>query len=95
MQIVLKTRRNKRCPSLIQRNEKSQEENYFTFKFVENATQEMLSEQRSAENANLQDYDQRTVNQKDNLFFPFPLFLFFQFWFESIGDRFFKNKYFN
>jgi len=35
----------------------------------------MPSEQRNAENANLQDYDQRTVNQKDNLF----LFLFFHF----------------
>ncbi len=74
--IVLKTRRNERCPSLIQRNEKSQEENYFTFKFVENATQEMPSEQRNAENADLQDYDQRTVNQKDNLFFPFPPYFY-------------------
>ena len=41
--------------------------------------QEMPSEQRNAESADLQDYDQRTVNQKDNLFFPFHLFLFFQF----------------
>ena len=47
----------------------------------------MHLEQRNAVNADLQDYDQRTVNQKDNLLFPFPLFLFFQFQQGAIVDR--------